>query len=187
MAGRWDEVGGQAEAALALGARAGDPNAPLLVRVQREVVREIRHEPLDVAWFVDMAERSPVPGAYLGSLAIIDAARGRHERAREAVSRLVEGERALLPSNANWLALCELAEAAAETGHEAARGGRLPAARAPRRPHRRHRPGPRVLIPSPTSSWGGRPPRWAGWTRPRPGCAARSRPARPRARTGARP
>ncbi len=117
MAGAWGQAAASAERALALGAEAGDPNAPLLVRVQREVLRETRHEPLDRAFFARMAETSPVPGPYLTSLALIDAAMGRHDRAREVVEQLVADDCALLPANANWLGLCELADLAAEVGH----------------------------------------------------------------------
>jgi tetratricopeptide (TPR) repeat protein len=117
MAGAWEQAAASAERALALGAEAGDPNAPLLVRVQREVLRETRHEPLDRAFFARMAETSPVPGPYLTSLALIDAAMGRHDRARQVVDQLVADDCALLPANANWLGLCELADLAAEVGH----------------------------------------------------------------------
>jgi DNA-binding SARP family transcriptional activator/tetratricopeptide (TPR) repeat protein len=116
MAGSWAEAAAGAEQARALGTQAGDPNAPLLVRIHREFMAEVRHLPLDDAWYVEMARTSPVPGPYLSSLAIVLAASGRPDRARGIVAELVADDCALLPLNANWLGLCELADAIGELG-----------------------------------------------------------------------
>lgn len=63
-----------------------------------------------------MAASSPVPGPWLSSVALIDAAAGRRDQAQAGIDALVRDDCAAMPMNANWHASCELAEAVADIG-----------------------------------------------------------------------
>ncbi len=118
MAGRWDEADALGRRAEVLGGLADDPNAPLLVRVQRQVALDKRFQTADQdrAWLAAMAAASPVPGPWLTSVAFIDAAAGRRADAQALVDELIRDRDVALAMNVNWHASCELAEAAADLG-----------------------------------------------------------------------
>ena len=118
LAGRWDEAAVRGEEALAVGEQADDPNAPLLVRLQRQCSLEAqrRYADMDRAWIEQMASSSPAGNAWATWLAEIDAHTGETARAHRLVSELTRDHCAALPLDANWHALCDLAEAAATLG-----------------------------------------------------------------------
>lgn len=118
LAGRWDHASELAERALRLGSAADDPNAALLVRVQREVVLDVqrRFGEVDRRWVTQAAAASGEPAPWLAWQAMIDAATGRHDDAQATIDRLASNDFADLPMRANWLAACELAEAVADVG-----------------------------------------------------------------------
>jgi tetratricopeptide (TPR) repeat protein len=119
LAGRWDEGRALTAEAEALGSRAGDPNAELHTRIQREFWREARFHlsEFDRDWSLQQAESSPVPAAWLAVVAQIDARSGRHDSARELLGRLTAAGVAM---DVNWLQACLLADAAADLGDTAA-------------------------------------------------------------------
>ena len=118
LAGRWEEATALGERALTLGAQADDPNAPLLIRVQREYALHVqrRFGEIDRDWIARAAADSPEPAPWLAWLAMIDANTGRHASARATLARLTRDDCAALPMRTNWLAACELADAAATVG-----------------------------------------------------------------------
>ncbi len=118
LAGRWDEADALGRRAQEVGERAADPNAPLLVRVQRQCAldRRFRTAEQEREWLAEMAATSPVPGPWLSSVALIDAAAGRRAEALAMIHRLVRDDCAAMPMNANWHASCELSEAVADVG-----------------------------------------------------------------------
>jgi DNA-binding SARP family transcriptional activator len=115
LAGRWDEGRALTAEAEALGSRAGDPNAELHTRIQREFWREARFHlsEFDRDWSLQQAASSPVPEAWLAVVAQIDARSGRHDSARELLGRLTAAGVAM---DVNWLQACLLADAAADLG-----------------------------------------------------------------------
>jgi ATP/maltotriose-dependent transcriptional regulator MalT len=118
LKGRWEAAASLGERALALGEQADDPNAPLLVRVQREFALDIQHRFADIdrGWVASVAADSPERAPWLGWLAMIDAATGRHADARAAIADLARDDFAAVPMRTNWLAACELADAVADVG-----------------------------------------------------------------------
>ena len=125
LGGRWEEAAVRGEEALALGEQADDPNAPLLVRLQRQCGLEAqrRYADMDRAWIEQMASSSPAGNAWATWLAEIDAHTGETARAHRLVSELTRDRCAALPLDANWHALCDLAEAAATLGDREAAAG----------------------------------------------------------------
>jgi DNA-binding SARP family transcriptional activator len=125
LGGRWQEAAARGEEALAAGEQADDPNAPLLVRLQRQCGLEAqrRYADMDRAWIEQMASSPPAGNAWATWLAEIDAHTGETARAHRLVSELSRDGCAALPLDANWHALCDLAEAAATLGDREAAAG----------------------------------------------------------------
>jgi tetratricopeptide (TPR) repeat protein len=118
LAGRWHEVAVHGEEALALGELADDPNAPLLVRLQHgcALAAQRRYADMDRSWVDHLARSSPVGRAWAVWLAEIDAHTGQSASARRLVAELTRDGCAALPLDANWHALCDLAETASTLG-----------------------------------------------------------------------
>ena len=116
--GRWEEARALGDEALAIGEDAEDPNAALLVRIQRECALEAqhRHAEMDRAWVEGAMASSPVPGAWASWLAQMDVRARNLDSARRLVAELARDGCAAMPTDANWHALCDLAEAAIEVG-----------------------------------------------------------------------
>lgn len=118
LAGRWDELAALGDEALSLGRRADDPNAPLLVRLQRvhALAHQRRFADVDRAWVAERAA-DPLAGvAWKAGLALLDAQLGDADNARRLVAELTAGGRPPALMNANWHAAGLLAEAVAQLG-----------------------------------------------------------------------
>jgi hypothetical protein len=118
IAGRTEEASRLSDAALEIGGRADDPNAPLFTGIQRVwgTVEERGFSEADRALVEAEMNASAAPWAWMPSLAWIDAALGRTAGARELVERVMDGGRLALELDANWHAAIDLAEALALLG-----------------------------------------------------------------------
>jgi DNA-binding SARP family transcriptional activator len=114
IAGRWEETVELGAQALALGDRADDPNAPLLVGIQREAVHVVRgrFEKVDLDWIARTTEATPARAAWLCWQIRVEVARGEQDHARRVLRELTRDGCAALPMDANWLGACELADVA---------------------------------------------------------------------------
>jgi tetratricopeptide (TPR) repeat protein len=116
LAGRWSDARALSEQALALGAQADDPNAPLFIGIQRHHGLYVRRRigELDRKRLVEGGAASPAAAEWLVNVALIDAETGATEEARRLVSELArEGALAM---DVNWHGACILAEAAVLVG-----------------------------------------------------------------------
>jgi tetratricopeptide (TPR) repeat protein len=118
LAGRWSAARALGKEALAVGAQAGDPNAPLFVGIQRHhrLYVQGRIGEMDRARLVEGAAASPATAEWLVNLALIDAAVGETEAARSLVSELARDGCRALAMDVNWHAACVLAESAVRVG-----------------------------------------------------------------------
>ena len=118
LAGRWSAAAELAGEALAVGAQADDPNAPLFVGIQRSLSLYAQRNAgwMDRGRIVEGGAASPAPAEWLVYLALIDAESGATEDARRRVAELARDGCAALAMNANWHAVCILADAAAQVG-----------------------------------------------------------------------
>jgi hypothetical protein len=105
-------------------ARPGAPqgHVPLLIRVHRQYALDVqrRFGEIDREWIARAAADSPEPAPWLAWLAMIDANTGQPASARATIVQLTHDNCAALPMRTNWLAACELADAAATVGDPAA-------------------------------------------------------------------
>ncbi len=118
--------------ALAIGRRADDPNAELLVGIQRAwgTFEPVQFDEGHRAWIARGMAESSAPWAWETGLAWIDAVLGRRADARRTVARLMDDDLAALRLDANWHAALDLCEAVAVLG-DAAPAERLYAHLAP--------------------------------------------------------
>ena len=116
--GEWAEAQRLQAAALELGRRADDANAPLLVHVQEHSIYALqrRYGDIDRDWVVRTIEESADPAAWMAWLAQIDSALGIGDRGQATATLLTADDCAALPMNVNWITSSELAEAVADLG-----------------------------------------------------------------------
>ena len=112
FAGRWSKARELSERALALGAQADDPNAPIFVGIQREhsLYVQGRLREANRTRIAAGGAASPAAAEWRVHLALIDAETGATEDARKLVSELARDD--VLAMDANWHGACILAEAA---------------------------------------------------------------------------
>jgi DNA-binding SARP family transcriptional activator len=126
LRGEWTAAERLAGEALALGRRAGDRNALVLVPVLRlSILQEARRvDEIDMAWIERSMAASPTRGVWLAVVAMLEIERGSRARAAELLDELAADDWALLPRDANWHVICEAAEVCALLG-DAGRAARL--------------------------------------------------------------
>lgn len=115
LEGRWAQLTGAGDEALALAHRAGDPMAAWLVRGQRESALEVRgrFEAIDRGWLLQQAATSAEPWAWKTCIAFHDAALGDTAAARRTFAALMDALGPDRPAGVNWHALGNLADTAA--------------------------------------------------------------------------
>jgi DNA-binding SARP family transcriptional activator len=118
MAGRDDEARRLGDEALRLGHRAGDANAELFVGIQRawSAIEAHGFTAADLAYLERAMGSSPVPWAWMTSLAWAHAALGNVAEARALVEQLSGDGQLALEVDANWHAALDLCEALALLG-----------------------------------------------------------------------
>ena len=118
LEGRWERARELGREARAIGARADDPNAALVVEIQRAnaLYLQGRVADMDRERLVAGGAASPAAAEWLVNLALIDAELGDLEPARERVRELARDGAAAFAMDVNWHAACVLADAAIQVG-----------------------------------------------------------------------